>query len=82
MKFNTQYIFGGLFILIGIYQLVIKDYMEFFLYALAGVTFIVNRLSMEPRFIAHKKPLAILSWLLIFGTGILFLWMLQFKHFE
>ena len=79
-KLTTQYFFGSLFIAIGIYQLVIKDYLEFYLYALAGVTFIINALSMEPRLESYKKPLVIVSWLLIAGTGILFLWMLQFKY--
>jgi hypothetical protein len=79
-KLSSQYIFGSLFIAVGIYQLVIKDYLEFYLYALAGATFIINALSMEPKLLAYKKPLAILSWLLIIGTGVLFLWMLQFKY--
>jgi hypothetical protein len=81
-KLSNHYLFGGLFIAIGIYQLVIKDYLEFYLYALAGVTFIINALSMEPRLASYKKPLVIISWLLIAVTGILFLWMLQFKYLD
>jgi hypothetical protein len=79
---SRQYLFGSLFIAVGIYQLVIKDYLEFSLYALAGTTFIVNALAMEPRFVQYKKPLVIISWLLIAGTGILFLWLLQFKYLK
>lgn len=77
---TRQYLFGLIFIAVGIYQLVIKDYLEFSLYGLAGLSFIVNSLTMEPRFVAHKKPLVIISWILIIATGILFLYLLQFKY--
>jgi hypothetical protein len=30
--------------------------------------------------VAYKKPLAIVTWILIAAVGILFLYMLQFKH--
>jgi hypothetical protein len=77
---NRQYLFGSLFIAFGIYQLVIKDYLEFSLYAVAGCAFIVNALTMEPKLYPYKKPLVILSWLLIFASGALFLYLLQFKY--
>ena len=77
---TRQYLFGLIFIAVGIYQLVIKDYLEFALYALAGFSFIVNSLTMEPRFVAYKKGLVIISWFLIIATGILFLYLLQFKY--
>lgn len=77
---RSQYIFGALFFAIGIYQLAVRDMAEFSLYAVAGSAFIVNALSMEPRFQRHKKALAIVSWLLIFATGLIFLFMLQFKY--
>ena len=77
---NHQYLFGLIFIAFGIYQLIVKDYLEFSLYALAGTSFIVNCLTMEPQLVAYKKPLVITSWLLIAATGILFLYLLQFKY--
>jgi hypothetical protein len=77
---TRQYLFGLIFLGIGIYQLVINDLLEFSLYGLAGLSFIVNALTMEPRFITYKKPLVIFSWLLIGATGILFLYLLQFKY--
>lgn len=77
---KSQYIFGALFFAIGIYQLAIGDLAEFSLYAAGGSAFIVNALSLEPRMARHKKTLAIVSWLLIFVTGALFLYMLQFKY--
>ena len=76
---QRQYLFGLIFICAGIYQAYIHDYLEFSLFAVAGVTFIVNALSIEPKFSQYKKPLAIISWILIFATGILFLYLLQFK---
>jgi hypothetical protein len=77
---NRQYLFGLIFIAFAIYQLTVKDYLEFTLYALAGTAFIVNCLTMEPRLVAYKRPLVILSWVLIGATGILFLYLLQFKY--
>lgn len=77
---NRQYLFGLIFLGVGIYQLVIQDYLEFSLYALAGTAFIVNCMTMEPRLVKYKKPLVIASWILIGSTGILFLYLLQFKY--
>ena len=77
---TRQYLFGLIFFAVGIYQLTVKDYLEFGLYALAGMSFIVNALSLEPRLLRQKKPLAIASWVLIISTGTLFLYLLQFKY--
>lgn len=77
---TRQYLFGVIFLAVGIYQLTIRDYLEFSLYGLAGLAFIVNSLTMEPRLIRYKKPLVIISWILIGATGILFLYLLQFKY--
>ena len=77
---TRQYLFGLIFVAIGIYQLIIEDYLEFALYAMAGVAFIVNALTLEPRLLNYKKPLVIVSWVLIGATGILFLYLLQFKY--
>ena len=78
---TRQYLFGLIFIGVGIYQAVIKDYLEFSLYAVAGLAFIVNALTFEPKLFDYKKQLVILSWVLIGATGILFLYLLQFKYF-
>lgn len=77
---RNHYLFGGLFFAIGVYQLIVGDWSEFWLYAAAGSAFVVTALSGEPRLQRHRKPLAIISWLLILGTGILFLFMLQFRY--
>ena len=76
---TRQYLFGLIFIGVGIYQLTIRDYLETSLYSIAGISFIVNALSLEPGLIRYRKPLVILSWILIIATGILFLYLLQFK---
>lgn len=75
-----QYLFGLLFIGVGIYQYFLNEYLETVLYVLAGVSFIVNALTLEARFSTYKKPLVIISWILIGATGILFLYLLQFKY--
>lgn len=77
---SRQYLFGLIFIGVAVYYAVRRDYMEVTLYSLAGLSFIVNSLTMEPRIAAYRKPLVVFSWLLIAVTGILFLYMLQFKY--
>lgn len=77
---TRQYVFGLIFIAVAVYQLTINDMLEFSLYGLAGMAFIVNALTMEPRFVSYKKPLVVFSWILIGATGILFLYLLQFKY--
>lgn len=77
---TRQYLFGLIFIAVGIYQASIGDVLEFSLYGLAGAAFIINALTLEPRLLAYKKPLVIISWILIGATGILFLYLLQFKY--
>ena len=77
---TRQYLFGLIFVGVGVYQLVIKDYLEFCLYSVAGLAFIVNAMTFESKLIAYKKPLVIISWILIGTTGLLFLYLLQFKY--
>jgi hypothetical protein len=76
-----QYLFGAIFFAVGMYQLYVKDYLEFSLYAAGGSAFIVNALTFEPKLSGYKKSLVRVSWILIGTTGILLLYMLQFKYF-
>ena len=78
---QRQYLFGLIFIGVGVYQLTVGDYLEFSLYVLAGFSFIVNGLTFEPKVEAYKKILVTISWVLIIATGILFLYLVQFKWF-
>jgi hypothetical protein len=77
---KRQYLFGLIFIAVAIYQATISDYLEMALYMTGGVAFIVNALTLEPKLFSYKKPLVIVSWALIISTGILFLYLLQFKY--
>lgn len=77
---NRQYLFGALFVAFGIYQAVTADYLEFSLYAMAGLSFVFNALTFEPKLYPYKKPLVVVTWILIISTGILFLYLLQFKY--
>lgn len=79
-SFNRQYLFGSLFFAFGVFEAFRGDLLEFALYGSAGVAFIVNAMTFEPRLFKYKKPLVIASWLLIISTGILFLYLLQFKY--
>ena len=76
---KRQYLFGLIFIGVGIYQLVMSDYTQFALYVAAGLAFIVNTLVSEPRLAAIKKPLVIATWILIISSAVLFLYVLQFQ---
>ncbi|HEY5746764.1 MAG TPA: hypothetical protein VIU12_11845 [Chryseolinea sp.] len=77
---TRQYLFGFIFFAVGIYQLTRHDALEASLYMAAGTAFVFNSLAMEPRLIAYKKGLAIVTWVLIIGTGLLLLWLVQFKY--
>jgi hypothetical protein len=77
---TRQYLFGLIFVGVGIYQLMINDYLEFSMYAVAGLAFIFNALTFEPKLFSYKKSLVIISWVLIGATGLLFLYLLQFKY--
>jgi hypothetical protein len=77
---TRQYLFGTIFLGFGIYQIVARDYLEFGLYGVAGLAFIFNAFTFEPKLLPYKKILVITTWTLIAATGILFLYMLQFKY--
>lgn len=78
---QRQYLFGLIFMGVAVYQLAVKDYLEFSLYAVAGASFIVNALTLEPKLLTYKKSLVMLSWILIITTGLLLLYLIQFKWF-
>ena len=77
---RRQYLFALMFLGVAIYQLTRNDLLEFSLYSLAASAFIVNALTMEPGLARYKKPLVVISWILIAASGILFLYLLQFKY--
>jgi len=78
---QRQYLFGLIFMAFGFYQLYQKQYLEFTLYVLAGLSFIFNQLTSEPKLIEYKKTLVIVTWLFIIATGLTFFYLLQFKYF-
>lgn len=76
---TRQYLFGLIFLGVGIYQFVKEDMLEASLYLTAGAAFIFNTLATEPSLIDYRKMLVIITWTLMFVAGILFLYLLQFK---
>lgn len=76
---TRQYLFGIIFLAVGIYQFTKNDLLEAALYAAAGIAFIMNTLAIEPKLIAYKKVLVLVTWAFIITAGILFLYLLQFK---
>ncbi|HTF21061.1 MAG TPA: hypothetical protein VK658_23460 [Chryseolinea sp.] len=75
-----QYGFALIFLGVGIYQLVNRDMLEAGLYLLGAAAFVFNNLASTTKLVAYKKPLVIITWVLIAAVGVLFLYMLQFKH--
>lgn len=78
---QRQYGFGLIFLAFGIYQVYQDQMLEFTLYSLAGLSFIFNQLTSEPKLIAYKKQLVITTWVFIIATGLTFFYLLQFKFF-
>ncbi len=78
---TRQYLFGCIFLAVGFYQVYKGDILEASLYLLAGLSFIFNTLTSEPKLIVYKKPLAIATWILMIVTGLVFLYVMQFKYF-
>ena len=77
---TRQYLFAFIFLGVGIYQLYKQDYLEASLYFLAGVAFISNTLTLEPKLFSYKRVLIPITWTLIIMTAILFLYLMQFKY--
>jgi hypothetical protein len=78
---HRQYLFGLIFLAVAAFQLYARDLLEFTLYIVVGAAFIVNALTLEPKLAAHKLILVIASWILIILSGIMFLYLLQYKWF-
>lgn len=78
---TRQYLFALVFMGVGAYQLYRQDYVEASLYFLAGLAFLFNTLTSEPRLFQYKKTLVAVTWVLIVVTGLAFLYLMQFKYF-
>ncbi|HET9053563.1 MAG TPA: hypothetical protein VFM90_05285 [Cyclobacteriaceae bacterium] len=78
---QRQYLFGLIFFGVGVYYIVNGSWLEASLYLVAGLAFVFNALVLEPKLAKHKKPLTVISWILIIGTGLLLLYLIQFHWF-
>lgn len=76
---TRQYLFGAIFFAVGLYHLFIQDILEFGLYTGAGLAFVFNALTLNPKLWEYKKPLVFVTWIFIVTTGILFLYLLRTK---
>lgn len=77
---QRQYLFGLIFLGVGVYYIT-RQSIETYLYFVGGLAFIVNGLTIEPKLAKYKKPLTIVSWVLIIATGLLLLYLAQFHWF-
>jgi len=78
---QRQYLFGIIFLAVGIYYITRQSWVEAPLYVVGGLAFIFNGLTIEPRLAKFKKPLTVISWILIIATGLLLLYLVQFHWF-
>lgn len=78
---QRQYLFGLIFFGVAIYYFTLRSWFETSLYIIAGLSFVFNGLTLEPKLTKYKKPLTIISWILIITTGLLLLYMVQFHWF-
>jgi hypothetical protein len=76
---TRQYVFGAIFIAVGGYQFYISEFLEFSMYVCAGSAFVFNALINEPKLQAHKKPLVVITWILIAAATLLFFYLLRYK---
>jgi len=67
------------FFILGLYNLYRMDLQEVGLYFLAALAFTFNILASEPKLLRFKKPFTIITWVLLVITGLLFLFLVQFK---
>jgi hypothetical protein len=67
------------FFILGLYNLYRMDLQEVGLYFLAALAFTFNVLASEPKLLRFRKPFTIITWVLMVVTGLLFLYLLQFK---
>ena len=74
---KLQYMVGALMLAFSFYQIYIKDYWEFALYACAGAAFGMVGLMKEEQYIVSKKFSSILSWVLILGTVYIFFFLVR-----
>lgn len=78
---QRQYLFGLIFLGVGIYYIVHNSWLEASLYVVGGLAFVFNALAIEPRLSKLKKPLAIVAWILIIAAGLLLLYLVQYQWF-
>ena len=78
---QRQYLFGLIFFGVGIYYITNGSWFESSLYIVAGLAFVFNALTLEPKLVKYKRPLTVISWILIISTGLLLLYLIQFRWF-
>lgn len=78
---QRQYLFGLIFFGVGIYYITHRSWFESSLYSVAGLAFVFNALTFESKLVKYKKPLTVISWILIISAGLLLLYLVQFRWF-
>jgi hypothetical protein len=74
---RRQYLFGLAFIILSLFYFFKARDIEGTLCVLAGLSFITNQLTAEPKLFAYKKMLVIATWIFILITGVFFFYVLR-----
>jgi hypothetical protein len=74
---RRQYLFGLAFIVLSLFYFTKSRDTEGTLCVLAGLSFITNQLTSEPKLSAYRKMLVIATWIFIFITGLFFFYVLR-----
>ena len=74
---RRQYLFGLAFIILSLFYFFKARDIEGALCVLAGLSFITNQLTAEPKLFAYKKMLVIATWIFILITGVFFFYVLR-----
>ncbi|MCZ8022572.1 MAG: hypothetical protein O9302_12960 [Cyclobacteriaceae bacterium] len=74
---RRQYLFGLAFIVLSLFYFFKSRDTEGTLCVLAGLSFITNQITAEPKLFEYKKMLVIATWIFILITGVFFFYVLR-----
>ena len=81
MNWLNQIVRGNLLVfvfgLLGVYTIYNEKYLEGIVYLLVGFGFALTSMSRSESFSKYKRPLTIISWIVIMGAVIMFIVLLR-----
>ncbi len=77
MKDKGYYLAGVLFLLLALYRLFYGSYLDSIMYFALGIGFSITGIIKNQLYLQHHKVLGIVSWIMIFVTLFIFLFLLR-----